>query len=145
VTEGEVVAIMRRHVDAQFPKTCSKCHRVFQTYSEYVRTVTPIGTPVLFERTRGEGEAKAQLGTVSMANCTCGTTLSLSSRGRSQQPEVSITTWARERAEHEGITLEQLFERLRARLRTEALEEADRPSATGAATTPGGSGPRGAR
>jgi hypothetical protein len=130
VTEAEVVAIMRKHAEEQFPKTCSKCRLVFRTYADYVRTVTPIGAPVPFDEPRGDGKTKAQLGAVSMANCPCGTTLSISSRGRPAETAEGITTWAREQAAREGITLEQLLERLRARLRAEALLDAERAGLT---------------
>jgi hypothetical protein len=122
VTEADVVAIIRKHIEAQFPKTCSMCHRIFRTYADYVRTVTPVGAPVLFAKTRTDGETKAPLYAVGMTNCPCGTTVSISSLGMSEEPVANITRWALERAARDGTTVAQLLDRLLTRLRAEALE-----------------------
>jgi hypothetical protein len=115
------VATVRKQVEALFPKTCSKCARVFRTYADYARIVTPIGAPLVLDAKEGEAQTVFAVG---MANCVCGTTLSIGSKGP-LLPGVSITDWAKVRAAREGITVEQLFMRMRTRLRAEALRAAE--------------------
>jgi hypothetical protein len=123
VTEDEVVAVTRRHVESLFPKTCPKCQRVFATFADYLRVVTPIGTPISYDAALGDWTPKAPIGTVSMSNCTCGTTLTLTSKGLPVWMIVRLLIWSRRRARRDGITVPELFARLRARIAEEVLGE----------------------
>lgn len=56
----------------QFPKTCAKCHLTYPTFADYVRSTHPTGAPI-----PDTIEDKDPIGLMSLANCRCGSTLSL--------------------------------------------------------------------
>jgi hypothetical protein len=127
VTESELLAITRKHVEGQFPKTCPKCQRVFATFADYLRVVTPIGTPISYDAALGDWRPKEPIGMIAMSNCSCGTTLTVTSKGLPTRVMVRLLSWLRGRARREGIPPVELFVRLRARLVAEVLGKPSAP------------------
>lgn len=78
-TEFSVYAFlppMLQYLDSQFPRACSTCARQFSDFADYVGSTSVIGTPVCFD----DDDAALlidPIGTVSMVNCPCGTTLTM--------------------------------------------------------------------
>ena len=83
MTAGEAVRKTRAHIEGQFPKTCPTCRKVFTTLADYLIETQHIGPPVSYDAEAGDWTPKMPLGTMSMANCRCGTTLNIGSGGMS--------------------------------------------------------------
>lgn len=73
-THGFVVPLIAM-CDAQFPRTCTTCGRSFLDFGQFVDDTLPIGSPVCFDE--DEESLVDPIGTLSMVNCRCGTTLAL--------------------------------------------------------------------
>jgi hypothetical protein len=123
VTEKQLIALVRSHVEAQFPKTCSKCGRVFATFADYVRDVKHVGAPILLDAATEDRAPPAPFVAISMANCACGTTLALASHNMSPRDSRRLVQWIRKEMERRGVALDQLLTSLRAKIDAEVLAE----------------------
>ncbi len=116
IPEAQVIDIVRRHMSAQFPKTCSRCGVVFASVASYHRAVEHIGDPMSFDAP-AEGERKAgAVGAVSFANCTCGTTLSITTRGMAPADLQEIMDWVRLESERRDVDVRKVLAELRAKI-----------------------------
>src|SRR5882724_9309416 len=79
--EPAIMRLIHEHIRGLFPKTCPKCRRTFASYRDYLAHTQPIGTPVSYDLEQGDVKPVDSIGNLSMANCACGSTLSLSSEG----------------------------------------------------------------
>ena len=61
--------------------------------------------------------------TTAMANCPCGTTLTLTSEGISLMKMWRLLNWARVETKRRGITQEQLLTHIRGEIRKQILSE----------------------
>jgi hypothetical protein len=77
----EALAVVRRHSESQFPKTCSTCGRHFATLREYILTTKRIGQAISFDAELGDWQTEQPIGSLAFANCCCGSTLVLSTEG----------------------------------------------------------------
>ena len=131
VTEQAAFALIRAHVEKQFPKTCSKCACLFPTLKDYLRASTPRGTPVSYDADAGDWNPVSPIGTFSLSNCTCGTTLTLNSDGLSAWTLARLMLWARGQAKARGISFRELLGEIRNRLRSDILGEDEDITKTG--------------
>jgi len=114
MTRVQVVAIMRTHIERQFPKTCTRCGRQFANLADYLRNTKHLGEPISYDVESGNWVPPLRpLGTLSMANCACGTTLSISSRGMRWWTLFRLLRWARGETRAHGITMPALLAQLR--------------------------------
>src|SRR5262245_42787645 len=81
LNEHEVVAVVRAHIETKFPKVCTKCGRTFASLKEYLQGTTHVGNPVSYDAEMKSWSPFKPVGTLSFANCPCGTTLAVSSDG----------------------------------------------------------------
>lgn len=123
VTADEAVRKTRAHIEGQFPKTCPTCHKVFSTLADYLIGTEHIGPPVSYDAEEGDWTPKMPLGTMSMANCSCGTTMTISSGGMSIWTLWRLMRWARDESHRRGITMEQLLTWVRAQIDEQVLGE----------------------
>ena len=123
MTEQAALALIREHVEKQFPRTCSTCARQFPTMKDYLRASSPLGAPVSYDAEEGDWNPAHPIGTYALATCACGTTLSLSSNGLPVWTLARLMMWARGHARRKGITFGELLAELRDRLRSEMLAE----------------------
>jgi len=114
--------ILRAHFEAQFPRSCPNCGTRFGNLAEYLRITRHVGEPVSFDDIHGEPPAEP-VGTLSLANCTCGTTLSLGTKGLPNETVIALMIWARGEVTRKGIPLGSLLSELRAELDREVLSE----------------------
>jgi hypothetical protein len=111
------VVPMLQHLGGQFPKTCSVCSRLYGDFGEYVKRTTPIGTPVCFDQ--DEPSLSDPVGTVSMANCECGTTLVLECPSHGEQYDRFVAA-IRADAHRYSITIAEVLELMRNEIRARA-------------------------
>lgn len=123
MTYPEALAIVRRHFETEFPKTCSTCRRRFATLREYILTTKRVGQATSYDAELGDWHTQQPIGTLAFANCPCGTTLVLSTEGIPLARRQALLAWVREETERQHITPSELLERLRDDLRIQVLEE----------------------
>ena len=136
MTEDQVVETIHRFIDGKFPKECRCCGRIFLDLADYLRNTTHLGDPVSYDAQWNDWPPVDPLGTMAMANCACGTTLSISSSGMSLSMMWRLMRWARKETVARGITVQQLLSEIR--------EKIDRRALSGAAGAAGPAGPAGA-
>jgi len=108
---SEVVRIIGAHLEALFPRNCPKCGTRFADLADYLRVTKHLGEPVTFDDV--QDLPTSPLGTMSLANCSCGTTLSLGSKGMPAETLLQLMRWARDEAGRRGITIGRLLAEVR--------------------------------
>jgi hypothetical protein len=81
MTEDEVITRMRVHLEGLFPKTCPHCRRRFVTLRDYLRNTVHQGSAMCHDAEAGNWRPANPIGAITLANCSCGNTLALSSDG----------------------------------------------------------------
>ena len=81
MTEAEVIVVMRRHLEGKFPKKCSFCDRTYVDLKDYLLHTTHVGPPKSYDIELGVHRPTQPIGTMSVANCSCGNTLVIDSSG----------------------------------------------------------------
>jgi hypothetical protein len=125
MTEAEVIQAMRKHLEGLFPKDCANCHRRFATLREYLRTTTHLGPSMPYDVELGDWRPMRPMGTLTYANCPCGNTLTLSSRGMPLSQLWSLLQWARHETKRRGLSPQELLDYLRDEITKQVLAEAD--------------------
>src|ERR1700728_1462193 len=95
MTEAEVIKAMREHLEGLFPKVCPNCKRRFATLREYLLNTEHLGSAIPYDAEEGDWKPLHPLGTVTYANCRCGTTIALSSDGMPLLKLWRLLNWAR--------------------------------------------------
>lgn len=124
MTETEIIAMIRRDVEAQFPKTCSRCGVVFPTLAHFVRSCTHLGEPVSFDAEPGDWAPTRTTGVLALSNCPCGTTLSISSRRLPPAQLEALMRWAKAEVARRGIPMSELLAELRTKVDAAVLADA---------------------
>jgi hypothetical protein len=94
MTESEVISQLIKHIDGLFPKTCAVCRSGFVTFRDYLLNTKHIGA-VCFDVELNDWKPFKPVGTLSYANCRCGNTLSLTSKGMPINQLWQLLDWAR--------------------------------------------------
>lgn len=108
------------HCGEQFPRHCQNCGRRFEDFIDYVSTTTPIGAVCWdVELVNGaESLLDDPVGTLSMANCTCGTTLSVGCLDRESGRYRMFLEALQRDAEDSGVTVVAVMDALRVIVRS---------------------------
>jgi putative acetyltransferase len=125
MTEAEVVRQMREHLERLFPRVCSKCNRRFGTLREYLLTTEHAGSAMPYDPLLGEWRPLKPVGIMTYANCPCGSTLTLSSKGMPLPRLWSLLTWARGETKKRGLSPRELLNYLREEICKQVLEVAE--------------------
>ena len=120
MTEDDVVRIVRLYIEGLFPKTCPKCGARFESLREYLEGTTHLASPVLYDDVE-EGVPAAPFGPMSLANCRCGTTLTIGSSHMPTARMVDLLTWARSESLRRSIGIRELLRHIRDRIDREVL------------------------
>src|SRR5688572_5267112 len=123
MSEDEVVRIVRSHIEGLFPRVCPTCSRRFASLREYLDATTHLSTPVLYDDIFDELPAQP-IGPMSFANCPCGTTLAIGSKGIPRGRMVELLTWARDESLRRSIDVRELLRHIRDRI-DEQVRDAD--------------------
>ena len=127
MTEVEVIRAMREHLETLFPKECPNCRRHFSTLREYLTLTTHCGSAIPYDAEGGDWQPKVPVGTVTYANCPCGTTLALSSEGLPISRLWPMLNWARLETKKRGMKPRELLTYLRERICKQVFEEPEKP------------------
>ena len=123
MTEADVIRAMREHLEGLFPKECPNCHRHFATLREYLTLTTHQGPPMPYDAELGDWNPLRPVGTVTYANCSCGTTLVLSSQGMPLHRLWRLLNWARIETKRRGMSPQELLSYLRDQICKQVLAE----------------------
>ena len=121
MSEDEVVQIVRQHIESKFPLTCSKCGHTFSSLKDYLTQTTHVGHPVSYDAEIEDWRPRNPLGTISFANCRCGTTLSISSQGMGLLTIWRLMRWARTESHSRGVSMGELLNDLRKKIDRQVL------------------------
>lgn len=123
MTDIEAIRIIRSHVEGLFPRECPNCHRHFATLREYILATQPIGTTISYDAEAEDWKPAEPVGTTAMANCVCGTTLTISSEGLSLLQMWRLLHWTRLETKRRGISYQKLLDEVREEIRRQVLAE----------------------
>lgn len=123
MTNAEALQLVRRHFESLFPRTCTNCGRRFATLGEYILTTKRIGKAMSYDAELGDWGTARPLGSVALSNCSCGTTLALTTDGMELTQRQALLAWVRNETQRGGISSSDVLERLRNDLRNQVLSE----------------------
>ena len=123
LTEADVLRLIRKHVESLFPKTCSNCQRVYANYREYALNTQPLAQPVSYHAELGDWKPTEAAGNLSLANCSCGTTLAIGSETMPLDQLWPVLLWVKTETERRGISQQDLLGKLRDELRRQVLKD----------------------
>jgi len=121
MTEAQVIAAMREHLERQFPKVCPTCNRTFATLREYLEITTHQGTAMPYDADAGDWNPLKPMGTATYSNCRCGSTLALTSDGMPLLKLWPLLNWARIETQKRGMTPQELLNYLRDQIEKQVL------------------------
>ena len=121
MNEHDVVAVVRAHIETKFPKVCSKCGQTFASLKEYLQRTTHVGDPVSYDAELKKWRPWKPVGTLSFANCPCGTTLAISSDGMGVMVMWRLLRWARIESARRKISVRQLLDEVRKEIDRQVL------------------------
>lgn len=119
----EILDLLYDYYCSQFPKVCSPCGRRYETLTEYIKTTRAIGNVISHDADAGNWGLKRPVGSVAMVNCSCGSTLSLSTDDMPMNQRERVLEWVHEETERSGVAHSEVLEALRAAVRERALSE----------------------
>lgn len=125
LTETKAIAAMTRHLETLFPRDCPNCHRHYATLKEFFELAKPVGTPVSYDLEIGETDPVQPVGTVSLSNCPCGSTIALTSDGMSLFRMWSLLHWIKYESERRNLKLDEFLQYLRWEVRKQVLGRPD--------------------
>jgi hypothetical protein len=123
MTEVDVISQTRRYLEGQFPRNCPNCNRRFGTLREYLQVTTHEGAPISYDVLAGDWQPLKPVGTVSFANCPCGSTLAISSNHMPLPQLWRLMSWARTETRRRGLDPGQLLIQMRDEICRQVLAE----------------------
>jgi hypothetical protein len=93
MTESEVIDVVRQHLEGKFPKKCSVCDRTYANLKDYLLHTKHVGPPKSYDADLGIFQPTEPIGTMSLANCSCGNTLVLDCSGMNQMTLWKLLGW----------------------------------------------------
>lgn len=121
MTEDDVIQTLYEHFEGLFPRVCPRCNQRFATLREYIQITKRIGLPVCYDVKLGHSETKLPIGSLAMANCPCGSTLSLTTEGIPLLLRLELLNWVMNEKDRRGVSSSELLESLRDGIRKRAL------------------------
>jgi hypothetical protein len=93
MTEAELIGVMRQHLEKQFPKKCGVCERMYVNLKDYLLHTKHVGPPKSYDADLGIFQPTRPIGTMSLANCSCGNTLVMDSSNMSLKTLWRLMAW----------------------------------------------------
>ena len=102
------------------------CEHRFLTLKDYLEYTTHLGKPVSYDAEKGDWQPREPLGTISYANCRCGTTLTISSHGMGLLTMWRLLLWARIQSWRRKISVRDLLDDIRTKIDRQVLREKEK-------------------
>lgn len=116
--------VLREQMEGLFPKTCCCCGHVYPSLQEYLQMTEHVGPAISFDVECGDWHPLKPLGSLMFANCSCGSTLALSTEGMPLIRLWSLLDWVRIESDVRGLRAEETLSYLRAETCLQALADA---------------------
>jgi hypothetical protein len=123
MTEAEVLTVLRRHFESLFPKTCVTCGRRYATLREYILMTKRLGSAKSYDADLGDWQTTSPIGSLAYADCSCGSTLALTTEGLALSQRQALLTWVKGETERRHVTPSALLDRLRDAIRAQVLSD----------------------
>lgn len=123
MTRIEVIKILRKYFESLFPRACPNCKRCFDTLREYISSTTPVGMPISFEAEKGLWDSTQLVGTQLLSNCSCGSTLALSTESMEYAMRLKLLNWVKREIDRRRVNPSELLEGLRIEVRKQVLSD----------------------
>jgi hypothetical protein len=122
MNENDVIEIMKNFISRQFPKDCTCCGKRYNSFAEFIRNTTYVGKPISYDAEQEDWQPERPIGTIGMSNCSCGTTLTIGSKGMDLKTLWRLMNWARKETKKRGIMMSDLLESLRSKIDKSVLQ-----------------------
>jgi hypothetical protein len=122
MNENDVIEIMKNFISRQFPKDCTSCGKRYNSFAEFIRNTTYVGKPISYDAEQEDWQPERPIGTIGMSNCSCGTTLTIGSKGMDLKTLWRLMNWARKETKKRGIMMSDLLESLRSKIDKSVLQ-----------------------
>ena len=126
--ETDVIEIIRDHLSKKFPKECTCCGKLYKSFADFIRDTTYVGKPISHDADQKDWQPVSPIGTIGMAECSCGTCLSISSGGMKLTTLWRLMNWARHETKKRGITSDELLADLRSKIDRSVLQDESKNS-----------------
>ena len=113
LSEAECVQLVHEYIEDLFPRSCHNCKRSFATYRDYLLNTKHVGLPISYDVEFGDWKPSQTTGNLSLANCACGTTLSLSSESMPLAQIWLVLGWVKIETECRGCHVREVLNFLR--------------------------------
>jgi hypothetical protein len=124
MTNLDIIQMLRRYYEGLFPKMCHNCGRCFFTLREYILNTNRLWPTSELDAEMENFEPVHPFGTMSMANCRCGSTLALSSKDLPVSQNRLLLEWYQVEMIRVGLDERELSDYLRDEIRKQALSPA---------------------
>jgi hypothetical protein len=124
MTEREIIRTLREYCEGLFPKVCPNCGRRYATLREYIVGSQRLWPSLNYDVELGDYETPRPIGGLAMANCSCGTTLALSTMNMPVSQTHLILEWIQTETGQRGVKPAELLDILRDEVRKQVLAEA---------------------
>ncbi len=123
MTDATLVRLVREHFEGLFPKVCARCGRRYESLRDYIRQTERIGPAIAYDVEEGDWAPVNPLGALVASNCSCGTTLALSTQGMPLPDLHAGLNWLKKESRIRRQTPEHLLAWLRDEVRHQVLAD----------------------
>jgi hypothetical protein len=121
LTDEAVVETLLIYFKSLFPKTCNNCLRIFATLSDYLKGTQRLSPSISYDADLSHWNTKQPIGSSVMANCSCGSTLALTTKLMPLAQQLELLNWLSIETQKRGLSASELLEQLRDDVRTKVL------------------------
>ena len=108
---------MFEYYSGLFPKTCPNCGHEFPSLKSWIDITTPLGHVTSYDADAGDWETRQPAGTLAFANCSCGTTLSLTTDNLPVEQRVQLLEWLRGEISRRQCEPDEILDGIRQQVR----------------------------
>ena len=123
MNEKEAIEITRKFIESQFPKKCPRCNRNYSDLADFLRNTSHIGDPMPYDAEGLQWKFTKPLGVAAYANCQCGNTLAVHSKGMNLFTYWRLMIWATRQSRKLGIPMSQLLRYIRTEIDRRVINE----------------------
>ena len=113
LNENQAIKKIQTLLESQFPKTCFNCRLTYNSLTEFVELTEYLGDPIVYDVEVLQPTDKIHIGSATFANCTCGSTLSLTSQGIDPTLYEELLTWATRESFRRGMPMSHFLAYIR--------------------------------
>ena len=123
MTEDQIINIIHKAVESQFPKNCTACGHRFKSMKEHLEYTTHLGQPRSYDADMKDWQPSYPLGTFYFSKCKCGNTLALDSYSVEVDTMWQMLAWIKKESPRRDLSVGELLNDLRAKMNAQVLEK----------------------